>query len=87
MGPTSDRSRMIRVPGDRPGGFSADPGWAREVLVRHKSRVDPDWLLASVLRSVQLGYNMSIPFPNKNRNQANCNLCFSSGIFSPISGT
>ena len=49
-----DRSRMIPVPGaaSRPSGF--DPGWAREVLVRHKSRLDPDWLLGSVLRVLEV---------------------------------
>ena len=49
---SGDRSRMIPVPASRPDGFDAD--WAREVLVRHKSRLDPEWLLASVLRVLEV---------------------------------
>ena len=31
-----------------------DPEWARKVLVAFKSRQDPDWLLARVLRVLEV---------------------------------
>ncbi len=47
-----DRSRMIRITRPLPAGFS--PEWARNVLVRHHSRLDPDWLLGSVLKVLEV---------------------------------